>query len=165
VVLGRVQVVRLVGRRIPRAEVPNLNWGDVDFSTGAVLVRRGKGGKARVTAIEATTRRGLLAYRRSLSCFQSDTPLFVTVFGKRMTRPGLRSIFPRLSMRPGILVTPHILRRTFPRQSLRQGMDLIALQRLMGQAGLSMTSRYVKFQTQDLLAEHEDHALDAWLRS
>jgi integrase/recombinase XerD len=82
-----------------------------------------------------------------------------------MTRPGLRSIFPRLSMRSGILVTPHILRRTFAGQSLRQGMDLITLQRLMGHADPSMTSRYIRLVTEDLIAEHADHGLDAWLRS
>ena len=36
-----------------------LNWGDVDFATGAVIVRQGKAGKARVEAIGATPRRAL----------------------------------------------------------------------------------------------------------
>jgi len=152
---------------VPTAvEVPALNWGDVDFSTGALIVRRGKGGKARVAAVGATTRRALLAYQRSLSCCtQGDTPTFQTRLGKRMPGPGLRVIFPRLSRRSGLLVTPHILRRTFARHSLRQGMDLITLQRLMGHSDVSMTARYVKMLTEDLVAEHEDHGLDAWLRS
>jgi site-specific recombinase XerD len=44
-------------------------------------------------------------------------------------------------------------------------MDLITLQRLMGHSDVSMTARYVKLLTEDLVAEHEDHGLDAWLRS
>jgi integrase/recombinase XerD len=57
----RALVLLLADSGTRRTEVLNLNWGDVDFSTGAALVRRGKGGKARVTAIGATTRRALLA--------------------------------------------------------------------------------------------------------
>ena len=161
----RALVLFLADSGIRRAELLALNWGDVDFSTGAVIIRRGKGGKARVAAIGATTRRALLAYRRSLSCTQGDTPTFQTRRGNRMCGPGMRSIFPRLSARVGFLVTPHILRRTFARHSLRQGMDLITLQRLMGHSDVSMTARYDKLLTEDLVAEHEDHGLDAWLRS
>ncbi len=161
----RALVLFLADSGIRRAEALALNWGDVDFSTGAVIVRRGKGGKARVAAIGATTRRALLAYRRSLSCTQSASPMFQTRFGNRMCGPGMRSIFPRLVARVGFLVSPHILRRTFARHSLRNGMDLITLQRLMGHSDVSMTARYVKMLTEDLVAEHEDHGLDAWLRS
>ena len=81
-----------------------------------------------------------------------------------MTRAVLRATFPRLISRCGIRVRPHILRPTFSRQSLRQGMDPITLQRLMGHPDPSMTSRYVKFQAEDLLAEHEDRRLNASLR-
>jgi len=161
----RALVLFLADSGIRRAEALALNWGDVDFSTGAVIVRRGKGGKARVAAIGATTRRALLAYRRSLSCTQSASPMFQTRLGNRMCGPGMRSIFPRLSARVGFLVTPHILRRTFARHSLRNGMDLITLQRLMGHSDPSMTARYIKLVTEDLVAEHADHGLDAWLRS
>jgi len=161
----RALVLFLADSGIRRAEALALNWGDVDFSTGAVIVRRGKGGKARVAAIGATTRRALLAYRRSLSCTQSASPMFQTRFGNRMCGPGMRSIFPRLVARVGFLVTPHILRRTFARHSLRNGMDLITLQRLMGHSDPSMTARYIRLVTEDLVAEHADHGLDAWLRS
>jgi integrase/recombinase XerD len=162
---NRALVLLLADSGIRRAEVLALNWGDVDFSTGAVIVQRGKGGKARVAAVGATTRRALLAYRRSLSCTQNDSPMFQTRLGRRMLGPGLRSIFPRLSARVGFLITPHILRRTFARHSLRNGMDLITLQRLMGHSDPGMTARYIRLVTEDLVAEHADHGLDAWLRS
>jgi integrase/recombinase XerD len=161
----RALVLLLADSGIRRAEVIALNWGDIDFSTGAVIVRRGKGGKARVAAIGATTRRALLAYRRSLSCTQSGSPMFQTRHGSRLRPAGARSIFPRLVSRVGFLVTPHILRRTFARHSLRNGMDLITLQRLMGHSDPSMTARYIKLVTEDLVAEHADHGLDVWLRS
>ena len=56
----RAQVMTLVDSGLRRGEALALNWEDVDLHTGAVHVRRGKGGKARVTYIGAKTRRALL---------------------------------------------------------------------------------------------------------
>ena len=60
-------VLLMADSGLRRGEVCALNWADVDIQTGAVLVHRGKGRKARVSRIGATTRRALLAYRRSLA--------------------------------------------------------------------------------------------------
>jgi integrase len=57
----------MVDTGMRRAEVVALNWGDIDISTGLVQVIRGKGGKARSMVVGATTRRALLAYRRTLT--------------------------------------------------------------------------------------------------
>ncbi|MCX6026222.1 MAG: tyrosine-type recombinase/integrase [Chloroflexi bacterium] len=161
----RALVLLLADSGLRRGEALARNWGEVDFSTGAVFVRRGKGGKARTAAIGATTRRAILSYRRSLARAEANSPMFQTRYGSRLRPGGLRSIFPRLSYRAGFLVTPHILRRTFALHLLRQGMDLITLQRLMGHSDPAMTARYVRLLIDDLLAEHADHGLDAWLRS
>ncbi len=65
-----------------------------------------------------------------------------------------------LSRRAGIRITPHMLRRTFALMALRQGMDLISLQRPVGHADLNMTSRYVALLDEDLAAAHNKHGLD-----
>ncbi len=57
----RALVMTLIGSGVRRGEALALDWDDVDFHTGAVHVRRGKGGKARVTYIGAKTRRGCFA--------------------------------------------------------------------------------------------------------
>jgi integrase len=149
---------------VRRAEAAALNWEDVDFATGSVLIRRGKGGKARMSAIGARTRRALVAYRRTLAAPpQPASPLWQTWDGLRLTVGGMQALFARLSKRAGLKVTPHALRRTFALISLRQGMDVITLSRLMGHASTEMTSQYLMLADSDLLRSHEAHGLDSWL--
>ena len=59
-----------------REETVNLNWSDVDMQSGLVRVKQGKGKKDRSAVIDATVRRALLAYRRTLTAYQDGTPLF-----------------------------------------------------------------------------------------
>jgi integrase/recombinase XerD len=158
----RALLLFFVDSGVRRAEALALNWGDVNFQTGAVLVRLGKGNKARVTCIGAHTRRALIAYRRSRKVGEGD-PLFQTDEGMRLTPMGLRSIFERLGKRAGEKISPHALRRSFAIASLRQGMNLIALQRLMGHADVSTTGVYVQYVSEDLITEHRAHGLDGWL--
>ncbi|MCH8338772.1 MAG: tyrosine-type recombinase/integrase [Chloroflexi bacterium] len=53
-------VLTLIDSGVRRGEALALNWEDVDLHIGSVHVRRGKGGKARVTYLGAKTRRALL---------------------------------------------------------------------------------------------------------
>lgn len=63
----------------------------------------------------------------------------------------------------GIRVTPHPLRRTFALMSLRQGIEVISLQRLLGHADVSMTVHYCQLLDSDLIAAHRKAGLDSWL--
>jgi integrase/recombinase XerD len=145
-----------------RAEVLALNWGDVNFQTGAVLIRSGKGRKARITAIGARTRRALITYHRSTKA-DDTAPLFQTDEGTGLSAMGLRSVFVRLKERCGFPVSPHMLRRTCAVLSLRGGMDVITLQKILGHADVSTTSIYCALLDGDVLREHKAHGLDEWL--
>lgn len=138
-----------------RAEVIALDWQDVDMQTGAVTVARGKGRKARVSRIGATTRRALLQYRRKVSDVRA---LFQTDEGARFTGGGFLAIFRRLRKQTGIYVTPHAMRRTWALLSLRAGMDAVHLQLLGGWAGLDMVNHYAELEDDDLLQAHRDHS-------
>ena len=89
-----------------RAEIISLNWDDVDIMSGLVRVKRGKGGEARSAVIGATTRRALLAYRRTLGHPKNDLPVFQSRNGGRFSGPGFLQVFRRLSKQTGIHVTP-----------------------------------------------------------
>src|SRR5689334_22612825 len=114
------------------------------MQTGLVTVRRGKGGKARSAVIGATTRRALLAYRRTLQGLANDSPLFQTYMRDRFTGGGLLNFFRRLSARTGIHVTAHALRRTFVILSLRAGMGELHLQAMLGHTTLEMVGHYAQ---------------------
>jgi integrase/recombinase XerD len=141
-----------------RAEVTALNWGDIDIMSGLVKVKRGKGGKARSAVIGATTRRVLLAYRRTLGNPPSDSPVFLSRSGGRFTGTGVLLIFRRLSQKTGIHITPHSLRRTFVILSLRAGMDVLHLQAMLGHASLDMVQHYAQMVDDDLLQAHKAHS-------
>jgi site-specific recombinase XerD len=149
-------ILFMVDSGLRRAEVCALNWLDVDMSNGLVRVTQGKGRKDRSAVIGAKTRRALLAYRRTLP--DATGAVFQTDEGTRFTGNGLLAIFRRLSKKTGIHVTPHALRRTFVILSLRNGMDVLHLQRLLGHADLSMVQHYAQLEDIDLVQAHKQHS-------
>lgn len=154
----RAIVLLMVDSGLRRAEVCALNWDDVDIQNGLVRVQRGKGGKARSAVVGTTTRRALVAYRRTLEMRSDDSPLFLARRGARLTGDGLMQLFRRLSKRAGILVTAHALRRTFVILSLRAGMDVLHLQALLGHASLDMVQHYAQMIDEDLVDAHRQHS-------
>ncbi len=66
----------------------------------------------------------------------------------------------QLGKRKGLYVTPHALRRTFAIQALRGGMNVLALQRLLGHADLSMTQHSCQLLDEDLIRAHEKADLE-----
>lgn len=160
----RAIVYVLTDSGVRASELCGLNWQDLDKQTGALAVHLGKGRKDRTAVIGPKSMRALLAYRRTFKRPPyPDSPLIRSVTGGRMTAQGLSRVMRRLSKRSKVKVTCHALRRTFAVQSLRSGMDVLSLQRLMGHADLSMTSHYVQMIDSDLVAAHQRHGLDAWL--
>jgi integrase/recombinase XerD len=148
-------VLLMVDSGLRRAEVCNLNWNDVDMQTGLVRVRQGKGRKDRSAVIGAKTRRALLAYRRTL---QDHGPMFQAKNGERLAGLGVLAIFRRLTKQTGIHVTPHSLRRTFVILSLRNGMDVLHLQAMLGHSSLDMVYHYAQMVDDDLLQAHKAHS-------
>jgi len=122
-----------------------------------IRVKQGKGQKDRASVIGATTRRALLAYKRTVP-HSDDMPLFQSRTGRRFTGTGVLLIFQRLSKLTGIHVTPHAMRRTFVTLSLGAGMDVLHLQGLGGWTSLDMVNHYAQLQDIDLLREHHAHS-------
>ena len=92
-------ILFMVDSGLRRAETCALNWSDIDMQSGLVKVRQGKGRKDRSAVIGATTRRALLAYRRTLQ--DREGALFQTKDGTRLSGEGLLTMFRRLSKRTG----------------------------------------------------------------
>lgn len=155
-VRDKALILFMVDSGLRRAEVCALNWGDVNMQNGLVKVMQGKGKKDRSAVIGATTRRALLAYRRTLA--DRDGVLFQSRNGARFTGSGLLCIFRRLTKRTGIHITPHALRRTFVILSLRAGMDVLHLQAMLGHENLEMTRHYAQMVDEDLLQAHKAHS-------
>jgi site-specific recombinase XerD len=137
------------------AEFLALNVNDIDLTTGAVRIYLGKGGKSRVTFLGAKARKALLAYLRHRQDVGPGGALWVNTGGDRLTYWGLRQIVTRRAKAAGVPAYPlHAFRRAFALGALRNGMDLVSLQRILGHADLSVIRRYLKQSQDDLQAAH-----------
>jgi integrase/recombinase XerD len=149
-------ILLMIDTGIRRAELIALNWGDVDIDTGLVRIAKGKGGKSRSIVIGVNTRRALLKYRREVG-HEASSPLFQTRRQTRFAANGLRSAILRIARISGVPISPHMLRRTFATLSLKNKMNVLHLQGLMGHSSLQMTERYIQLLEADLIEAHREH--------
>ena len=152
----RVAVLVLLDTGLRAAEFCALDGGDIDAATGAVLVREGKGQKARTVYLGARSRRELVRFWRTVGKPGATRPVWTNQnTGGRLTDSGLRQLLTRLGERAGVQhCHPHTFRRTFALWSLRGGMDLHTLAALMGHADIGVLRQYLKLSDEDLQRAH-----------
>ena len=141
------------------SEFVALNVGDVDLKSGAVTVRQGKGRKDRTTFLGAKARKSLVRYIMERSRPTAAEPLWTSEnTGERLTDFGLRQALERVAKRAGVEnCHPHTFRRTFALWSLRAGMNIYALQQIMGHSDLAILRRYLALVEEDLADAHRKH--------
>ncbi len=155
-VRDKAVILFMVDSGLRRSEVIRLNWTDIDIQSGLVKVRQGKGKKDRSAVIGATTRRALLAYRKTLA--DRDGTLFQTDEGTRFTPGGFIRIFQRLTKRTGIHVTAHALRRTFVILSSAEWNGSSTPASPPRTCSLDMVQHYAQMVDDDLLQAHKQHS-------
>ena len=127
------------------SEVCGVRLPDVDFRSGKVKVR-GKGDKERFTYLGRRALSALWLYvreERPEPTRVRDDHLFLTVDGYPMTRHALRGAIVRLANAAGIRATTHQFRHTAAIEHLRNGMDLVSLQHLLGHTSITTTRKYL----------------------
>jgi len=162
----RAIVLLLLDTGARASECCALNIGDI-AADGMVTIHLGKGAKDRVTFLGSQAHRAMRRWLLTRQQAEPDDPLWVSLkTGERLTTDGLRALLERLAARAGIEdVHPHKFRRTFALWSLRNGMDVYALQRLMGHADLGVLRRYLDQTRTDLAEAHREHGpVDAMLK-
>jgi len=154
---GRAILLSLLDTGCRASEFLALNIGDVNMTSGAVIIHAGKGGKGRVVFLGAKARKAILAYLRHRPEAKPGDPLWVTENGKRMAYRGLDSLIRRRAEAAKVPEPSlHSFRRAFALLSLRNGANVYALQRLMGHADLTILRRYLAQTEQDLQRAHEE---------
>jgi site-specific recombinase XerD len=149
----RALLLSLLDTGCRASEFLSLDVGDVNMSTGAVIIRHGKGGKFRTAFMGASTRREVLRYLRHRA--DARGPLWTTAGGKRLTHSGLRQLARRRAVKAGVPVpSPHSFRRAFCLAMLRGGADILSISRILGHADVSLVARYAKQVQDDLQAVH-----------
>lgn len=125
-------------------EVCGLAVDDVELGerSGRVVVRHGKGDKARVIPLNEQARKALRLWMDVRGA--QDGPLFI---GKGAVGLGTRGVQRRvaeLGRLAGVEVTPHQLRHTFAKRVLDKGTPLTVVSKLLGHSRLEITARYVQ---------------------
>lgn len=160
----RAIVLVLLDAGLRASELCALTVGDVDLATGRVLVRCGKGGKGRVVYLGKMARRAVWKHLAGRRQPKPDEPLFLTREGRALTPDRLVKLFANLGRRAGVAnLHPHRLRHTFATEFLRNGGNLLGLQRLLGHSSLEMVRRYAAIAEADLAKAHETGSpADRW---
>lgn len=124
------------------SEVAGLSFDDLNFADRTVTVR-GKGDKDRRVYFSVRARYMLESYKSER---KGGTGLFVASKAPYQTlKPrAIQRIIQAISERAGITgrVHPHLLRHTFATMALNSGMDVTAIQRLLGHEDISTTQIY-----------------------
>lgn len=156
----RAILLTLLDTGLRKLELANLLIGDVNLNTGDVLIRKGKGRKSRTVFVGVKTRRALRNYLAHRQDVQKTDPLWTTPDDKALTYDGIRQVIRRLAARAGVKEPGlHDFRRAFAVNSLRSGMDVLTLQRLLGHADLRMINQYVRLVYDDLRESHRQHGV------
>ncbi|MHC4445233.1 MAG: tyrosine-type recombinase/integrase [Planctomycetota bacterium] len=141
-------------------EALELRPRDVEFGTGRVTVRAGKGNKysdgpvVRIVGIDKFAL-GLLARwldRRQRRGINGQQPIFCTIQGGKMAGQYVRSLFARLGVRAGIekRIHAHGFRHSFACELLQEGVDLATIARQLGHKRISTTDAYLRWLRPDL---------------
>lgn len=134
-------------------EALSLNQVDWRPAEGAITVR-GKGNKQRRVPLLPVAIDAVAAYRAACP-FASDSadPLFVGARGGRLNPSSAQRQMRKLRafLQLPDSVTPHALRHSFASHLLGSGVDLRAIQELLGHASLASTQRYADIETEQLI--------------
>ncbi len=146
-------------------ELLSLKLADVELDLGRARVM-GKGSKERYVFFGKATKRALWRY---ISLARSEPRLkvenlFLSFDGRPLQYRRFADRLRELGKRAGVEnVHPHRFRRTAAVQFLRNGGDLLSLQKLLGHESLEMVRRYVELAVDDVADAHRKASpVDAW---
>lgn len=150
----RAMILLLLDTGIRLRELTEMELGHIDHEIIKIM---GKGAKERIVRMGSVTQGALLDYLSARKNNQSR--LWVAKGGKPLKREAIqvivRNILKEANIK-GVKLGPHTFRHTFAISYLRNGGDLITLQRLLGHSSFEMTRRYLNsLNEEDLIRAHQ----------
>ncbi|WP_297516102.1 site-specific tyrosine recombinase/integron integrase [Thermococcus sp.] len=152
----RLIVLLLYGAGLRVSELCNLKKDDVDLERGIIVVRGGKGAKDRVVPIPEFLVKEICSYLET----RSDSSEYLLVEERRRNKDRLSTktvwyLLKKYGKKVGVEVTPHRLRHSFATHMLERGVDIRAIQELLGHSNLSTTQIYTKVTVEHLKRAQE----------
>jgi integrase len=145
-VRDKAMILMFAESGIRRSELADLDISDVDVRARTVVIRRGKGGKRRVTGYGAQTAQALLRWQRLhplLRAGLDDGPLFCVTTGKRLTVAAIGYMLRRRGKAAGVTgLRPHMLRHLWAHHCMAAGIQETQIQKLAGWSSGQQLLRY-----------------------
>ncbi len=142
------------------SEMAGLDVRDIDFGRGTLLVRKGKGGKARVVPLGETAMAWLRRYLKEVRprwASKKILSLWVGQTGKSLSSWWIQTKVRRLGRKAkiGKPVTPHAIRRSCATHLLASGASPWVVKGILGHADFKSLGRYVSVSAGELREAHE----------
>ncbi|MCR4662671.1 MAG: tyrosine recombinase XerC [Endomicrobiaceae bacterium] len=136
-------------------ELVSRNLKDINLFSGMLKVF-GKGSKEREVPVGDKCLAAIKKYiderrAKGLDC-SVNAPMFLNVYGKRITSRGARKVLHNWFIKAGLMkkVSPHTLRHTFATHLLDHGCDIRSVQQMLGHKNLSTTQIYTHVTLESL---------------
>ncbi|MEM0014907.1 MAG: tyrosine-type recombinase/integrase [Zestosphaera sp.] len=158
-VLDRVVVALLYETGLRAQELLTINVEDLNLKDREIVVRHAKFGEERVVFFGPLSAEALQVY---LTSYRRGGGRLIN-----LTYSGLYKRLKTLAARAGVgvdKVRPHVLRHTFATEALRRGMDVLALQSLLGHKDVKTTQIYVHLLKEDIKKSYERVFAQGWQR-
>lgn len=145
-------------------ELVSLTIYDCDLQGGLLRVNKGKGAKDRVIPLGRHAVRFLKEYIiRIRPHFTKSNKtirnLFVNQLGGPLSKQVVEITVRNYAKKAGIgkKVTPHVFRHTFATQLVKNGADIVAVQKMLGHSSLRVTHIYARVAGTDVKKTHSGH--------
>jgi site-specific recombinase XerD len=145
----RASIVILWRAGLRIGEALDLAGTDLDASRGAVLVRRGKGGRCREVGMDRLAWSQLepwMSIRRQLPVGALLCVIRGATAGRHWESSSARKQLARTAVKAGVRrrFAPHQLRHAHAVEMAHEGVPLVVIQRQLGHANLGITSIYLQ---------------------
>lgn len=149
-----LEVLYATGLRV--SELVGLRVEELHLEAGYLRVV-GKGDKERLVPLGDHARDWLERYLAGR--MTQPGVVFLTRLGRGMTRQGFHKLIKARALQAGIAATvsPHTVRHAFATHLLERGVDLRALQLMLGHADISTTEIYTHLSRARLARLHAEH--------
>ncbi|MBU3915892.1 tyrosine-type recombinase/integrase, partial [bacterium] len=159
---NRVMLEILYSTGIRRQELHGLDLSDVDFQTGILNIRHGKGGKQRLVPIGDRAlewiKQYLIHIRPRLE-HEPNQALFISTHKKRLKNAVIRDVITKAKKKHKIKKwgNTHLIRHTMATLMLKNGADIRIIQEILGHSRIDTTMMYTRLDISYLKKIHQTH--------
>ncbi len=160
---NRALILVLAGSGVRITEALSLRPKDYDVARGRIRVLKGKGRKARIVPVTGAAAAAIARWmqHRAKLGHNGTAPIFCTLKGEPIESAYVRAMLPRLAKKAGVekRVHAHGLRHSFAAESIRLGVRINALSKVLGHTSSGVTARYIDHLGDD---DAIDAVAEAW---